>query len=249
MILLFSRPPPGMLAAAILVAVAGAGASAGVTAAAPTAARACIKACKSTRGTCLRIAKSRNAAVAPACSGDRQAHRTCVAGVRHAFKSARTACRTLLADCRACCRAGGQGPRCPVGQPIDFTPPAPQDLTQLGLPTAASGRPIVIAIPGAQLEVDPARKDGLTGLGACAHWITECVAGGHALDDCARSAPPCGTATPWEEPAACCAPPCFARYQEMRRAGTEAVAAFDAVYFGTDSCMPGVTDLLRKGRQ
>jgi hypothetical protein len=238
-----------MLGAAILLAVVGAGASAGVAAAAPTAARACIKACKATRGTCLRIAKRRNAAVARTCSGHRHAHRACVTGVRRAFKAARTACRMLLADCRACCRAGGQGPRCPVGQPIDFTPPAPQDLTQLGLPTAESGRPIVIAIPGAQLEVDATRKDALTALGACARFITTCVVGAQALDDCARSAPPCGTEMPWEEPTACCAPSCFERYQEMRRAGTDAVASVDSVYYGTDSCMPGVKDLLRTGRQ
>ena len=48
--------------------------------------------------------------------------------------------------------------------------------------------------------------------------------------------------------AACCAPSCFQHYQEARRAGTETVAAFDAVYYGADPCMPGVADLLRTGR-
>ena len=93
------------------------------------------------------------------------------------------------------------------------------------------------------------RKDALTALGACTRWITACVAGGQAVDDCARSVPPCGTETPWEEPVACCAPSCFARYQEARRAGAEPSDAVDAVYYGDDPCMPGVADLLRTGRQ
>jgi hypothetical protein len=218
-------------------------------AAAPAAARACIKTCKSTRGTCLRIATSRKAAAIDTCTGDRQAHRACVKGVRRTFKSARAACRTLLGDCRACCRGRGQGPRCPVGQPIDFTPPPAPDLSQVGLPTAPSGRPIFLAVPGARLEIDATRKDALTALGACARWISTCVVGAQALDDCARSAPPCGTQTPWQEPTACCAPSCFERYQEARRSGAVPIAAFDAVYYGADPCMPGVADLLRTGRQ
>jgi hypothetical protein len=218
-------------------------------AAAPPPARTCIKTCKSSRRTCLRIAKRRNTAAIGTCSGSRQAHRGCVKGVRRAFKSARTACRLLLGDCRACCRAGGQGPRCPVGQPIDFTPPVAPDLTQVGLPMAPSGRPIFLSVPGAQLEIDAARKDALTALGSCARWITTCAVAGQTLDDCARSAPPCGTETPWREPVACCAASCFERYQGARRSGTEPIAAFDSVYYSTDPCMPGVADLLRTGRQ
>src|SRR5262249_59518922 len=122
-------------------------------------------------------------------------------------------------DCHGCGRAGGRGPRGPVGQQIDFTPPRPQDLTQLGLPVASSGRPLFLVIPGAQLEVDTTRKDALTALGACARWITACVVGAHPLDDCARSAPPCVTKTPSQEPPARCAPATLERDQGAARAG------------------------------
>jgi hypothetical protein len=218
-------------------------------AAGPPAIRTCLKTCKSSHSSCLRIAKSRNAGVTGRCTGARQEHHACTKGVRNAFRSARAACRTFLADCRACCSEGAQGPRCPIGQPIDFAPPPQPDLTRIGLPMAPSGRPILVAVPGAQLEVETARKDALTALGACARIITTCVASGQTLDDCARSAPLCGTETPWLEPTACCASSCFERYQTARRSGTEPVTAFDAEYYGTDPCMPGVTDLLRMGRQ
>jgi hypothetical protein len=231
-----------------IVAIVALGGAAG-RAAASKSDRACLAACKATRGKCLRIAKRQSVAAMAGCTGDRRTHRTCVHGVRRAFQTGRAACRTLLADCRACCRAGGQGPRCPVGQPIDFTPPPEPDLTQLGLPTAPSGRPILLSVPGAQLEFDMTRRDALTALGACTNWITACAVGGQAVDDCVRSVPPCGTDAPWQEPVACCAPSCFARYQQARRAGTEAPDAVDTVYYGDDPCMPGVGDLLRTGRQ
>jgi hypothetical protein len=118
-----------------------------------------------------------------------------------------------------------------------------------GLPREPDGNFLLLGVPGAQLEIDPTRRDALVAAGTCARWITSCVAdGGHALDDCARSAPPCATSTPWEEPAACCTAACFDRYQQSRRAGTEGLAAFDDVYFGADPCMPGVVDLLKAGR-
>jgi len=216
--------------------------------AADSALRPCTRACKSETRSCLDIARQHAETLRSSCSGTAAATRQCRRVVHKSLGSARKACVRLRADCRACCRAGGQGPTCPVGTPIDFTPPAAPDPTELGLPVATSGRPILLAIPGAQLEFDTTRKDALAALGACARWITACVTSGHPLDDCARSTLPCGSDMPWEEPAACCAPSCFQRYQEARRGGTEPVAAFDTVYYGADPCMPGVADLLRTGR-
>jgi hypothetical protein len=117
------------------------------------------------------------------------------------------------------------------------------------VPRRDDGTFFVLAIPNASLGIDPTRRDAIVATGACARWITTCVTdGGHALDDCARSAPPCTTTRPWEEPAACCAPACFERYQEARRGGSEALTAFETVVFSADPCMPGVADLLRTGQ-
>jgi len=210
--------------------------------------RRCLHGCAPEFHACMELARTRTARLRSACTGSGQERKACRHTVRSGSRIAVAGCRQLRRDCRACCHAGGQGPSCPVGQPIDFTPPPPQDLTQLGLPVASSGRPLFLVIPGAQLEADAMHKDALTALGACARWITACVVGTHPLDDCARSAPPCGTKTPWQEPAVCCAPSCFERYQDARRAGAEPSAAFDDVYYGTAPCMPGVSDLLRTGR-
>lgn len=215
---------------------------------ADAARKQCVKACKTDRVACLTLAGGRKKALAGECTGAGKTRKQCLGAATRVFKVARKSCATLLADCRACCKAGGQGPTCPVGHPFSFTPPPPLDPAVLGLPVAKSGRPLVLAVPGAQLELDTARRDAFTALGHCTRWITACAVSQHPLDDCARSVPLCATARPWEEQDECCAPSCFERYQQARRAGMEAVEAFRQTYYGPDSCMPGVADVLRAGR-
>lgn len=236
-----------MLVGALLATV-GPGLTGSAPALAASARKTCIKACKADRAPCLGLASARKAALAGECAGTGAARRACLGAAKRVFKVGRQACGKLLGDCRACCKAGGQGPTCPVGHPVSYTAPPPLDLTTLGLPTAKSGRPLVLAVPGAQLEIDATRKDALTALGHCARWITACVVSQHPLDDCARSVPLCATDRPWEEQDECCAASCFERYQQARQAGTEAVEAFGQVFYGTSSCMPGVQDLLKAGR-
>lgn len=119
------------------------------------------------------------------------------------------------------------------------------DLSAVGLPAAADGHPLLLAIPGARLEVDPSKRDPIVAAGACARWITSCVVdGGHTLDDCTRSAPPCGTDRPWEEPAVCCPVSCFEGYQTARRGGADPLSALRTVYFSKDPCFPGVAAML-----
>ena len=196
---------------------------------------------------CLAVARTSAKGFRAACVGGSPA---CRRGARFVLRASATRCRRLRKDCRACCRAGGQGKACPVGHPVAFAPPPPLDVAAAGLPRLPDGNFLVLSVPGAALEIDPARRDPITAAGACARWLTTCVtAGGHPLDDCARSAPPCATERPWEEATACCPAACFERYQDARRAGADALAALDAVYFGADTCFPGVTALLAGGGQ
>jgi hypothetical protein len=133
---------------------------------------------------------------------------------------------------------------------VAFDPPPPLDVAAAGLPQLPDGNFLVLSVPGAALEIDPTRRDPITAGGACARWLTTCVApGGHPLDDCARSAPPCASERPWEEATTCCPAACFDRYQDARRAGADPLAAFDAVYFAEDTCFPGVAALLAGGGQ
>jgi len=215
---------------------------------ADAARKQCIKACKSDRTACLTLAGGRKKALAAECTGTGATRKQCLGAAKHVFTVARKSCATLLGDCRACCKANGHGPTCPVGHPLAFDPPPSIDLTAQSLPTAASGRPLLLAVPGAQLEIDATKRDALTALGHCARWITACVVTAHSLDDCARSAPLCASDRPWDERDECCAPSCFERFQEARRAGAAPLAAFQDVFYGTSSCMPGVQALLQAGR-
>ena len=128
----------------------------------------------------------------------------------------------------------------PVGNVVVFTPAPPADPT----PGAFAGMPFV------QLEIDPTQRDAITALGACAHWITQCVnPESRSVDDCFRSVPNCTADEPWREAELCCPAQCYAEYADRRRAGEDALAAFDAVLFVDRTCMPGLEQLLKEGRR
>ena len=210
--------------------------------------RRCLQACASDVRSCVALARTRTRTARSACTGSSSARAACRHAARAGLHLSVQSCHTLRKDCRACCRAGGQGPACPVGRPVGFEPPPRQDLGALGVPRQDDGSFFVLAIPNASLAIDPTRRDPVTALGACTGWIVACVdPASRSLDDCARSAPPCTSAQPWEEPA-CCPSACFAAYQERRRAGSEPLAAFSAVYFEGASCFPGVRTLLEGAR-
>ena len=220
----------------------------GPAAAAAPSRRQCLRSCKSEQESCLDVERARVRPLQAACTGNRAARARCLRGPKAVRRIMGAACRQLRKDCRACCRAGGAGPACPVGRPVAFDAPAPQDLSALGLPRQEDGRLFVLAIPNASLAIDPTLRTPVTALGACADWVTGCVdPAARSLDDCARSATPCTTDRPWEEPA-CCPPACFDAYQARRRAGTEPLAAFSDVYFRDASCFPGLRALLEGGQ-
>ena len=63
---------------------------------------------------------------------------------------------------------------------------------------------MVAAVAAFGLAVSAQVRYRTSALGACTRWITSCVdPTSRSLDDCARSAPPCATAQPWEEPDCC----------------------------------------------
>jgi hypothetical protein len=201
----------------------------------------CLRDCARSQRECLATARARRAQLAAACpSGP-----ACRNAIKATVGGARSLCRQFRRECRACCRAGGQGPDCPIGRPVPFEPPPPPDLAATHLPQLPDGRFVVLVIPGAQLLLDPLLRTPVTALGACTGWITSCVdPSARSLDDCARSTPPCLTDRPWEEPAACCSAGCFTAYEAVRRAGTESLTAFAQVYFEDAQCFPGVRELL-----
>jgi hypothetical protein len=210
--------------------------------------RPCLRACKVEQRSCVGLARTTSTALRAACTGAGSARARCLRGTRTVLRTARASCARLRKDCRACCRAGGQGPTCPVGRPVPFAPPPEQDVTKIGLPKLPSGRFLAIAIPGAQLEIDPTLHTPVTALGRCTRWIAACVDGAtRSLDDCARSAPPCATDRPWEEVSACCPTACFEAYQAARRAGAEPLAAARGTYFADGSCFPGVAAVRGRG--
>ena len=219
-----------------------------VSAAGDASRRPCLRACKVEQRSCLGVARTTSAALRAACTGAGTARAGCLRGTRIARRTVRAGCARLRKDCRACCRAGGRGPTCPVGRAVPFDAPPEQNVTAIGLPKLPGGHFLAIAIPGAQLEIDPTLRTPVTALGRCTRWIAACVDGAtRTLDDCARSVPPCATERPWEEVSACCPAACFAAYQAARRAGAEPLAAARATYFADASCFPGVAAARGRG--
>lgn len=240
-----TRPVPRIsvhLVPALVVLIV---ATAQPTLAANAARRQCLRTCAPELRSCMALARSRVVALRTACTGSKG---TCRSATHAVLRTAKGSCRKLRTDCRACCRAGGTGPKCPVGRPVTFDPPPPPDLEAAHVPRLPDGQYLMLAIPGAQLTLDPTLRDPVTALGTCTAWITSCVApASRSIDDCARSAPPCATDRPWEEATACCPAACFDAYQDARRAGAEALAAYGQVYFREPDCFPGVRALLQGG--
>ena len=141
--------------------------------AAASSRRVCLRSCGSEQRACLQLARTHAGALRATCTGAARA--SCRRAARTTLRTASASCRRLRRDCRACCRAGGEGPACPIGHPVSFDPPPPPDLAAAHLPRLPNGHFLAIAIPGAQLEIDPTLRDPVTALGACTAWITSCV--------------------------------------------------------------------------
>jgi hypothetical protein len=215
------------------------------------ASRTCSRSCKGRVAACVRCARTDVRAARAACGGKGAARRRCRAAVREDGKATKARCRAQSGSCRACCRAGGKAcataedpPICPIGRAVSFTPPPRRDPATLPLPPLENGHLLVIQVPGGRLELDPARRGPLTVLGRCTAWIAACVAPpDRTLDDCARSAPQCASATPSDDAAACCPSACFAAYRRSRiqaPSGEAPLDTFTRVYFDDAGCFPGV---------
>ena len=162
------------------------------------------------------------------------------------MQNARTArfAMMLAVALLAGCHKSSEGPA--VGRVVPFTPPPDPDPAGLPAPVADGGGLILVGNEQAQLVWTPPTPGPMTALSQCTRWVTGCVSlPDRTLDDCARSVPVCATSQPWNEPA-CCPASCFARYAAARQAGSNDGDAFVAAYFDRpDSCIPGVSALLR----
>lgn len=137
-----------------------------------------------------------------------------------------------------------------IGERVDFTPRARPDLSTSGLPVAESGNPVLVAVPGGQLEYDADRRDAITAFAGCVDLVLGCIEpGARRLDDCFRSSPRCATQTPWTEAGPCCAAACYERYATLRVAGTGEFEAFETTMFEEQDCVPGLAQRLVEGRR
>jgi hypothetical protein len=123
---------------------------------------------------------------------------------------------------------------------IDVTIPS-ADLTVL--PHDATGRITLFEIAGSRLDLDPSQSDAITALGACADLVSYCSESS-SLDSCVDDARTCTTSTPWNESKACCPSACRDAYHGARNRGASPTSAFDAVWFESPDCFPGVRSAL-----
>lgn len=127
-----------------------------------------------------------------------------------------------------------------VGKDVEFAlPPVPPNVFANLPKDPTTGNPELISVQGVSLQYDVTQKDKITAIAACSGWISACFKPGvREIDDCARSAPVCKTATPWLEDAACCPAACFERYSVARLAGRPSALAVVENYIDNSTCFP-----------
>lgn len=126
-----------------------------------------------------------------------------------------------------------------IGVPVEYTQnPLEVSFDQFPV-NPETGRPIVLKLGDFQFEYDATRRDRDTAMAACQDWVASCFNPAvRTLDDCARSAPQCKTATPWLETGTCCPSNCYSQYRAKRLLGTAARYAFTTTYLLENACMP-----------
>ena len=130
--------------------------------------------------------------------------------------------------------SGGSG-----GGAQSQTPPS-IDLSAFG----AGATKLLADVGNARLELDPTRRDALTGLAQCADLISYCYAPGTAtVTQCFASSRKCTTTEPWNEQP-CCPDACAIAFEAELGAGLNHVDALEKVLFLEPDCFPGVRALL-----
>ncbi len=127
-----------------------------------------------------------------------------------------------------------------MSPPLVMMPALPSPPDYSDHPVDAQGRPIVMAGAGINWVV-PATPDAITARELCADLVANCFEPGvRSLDACMMSAPHCATATPWTEPAPCCADACLTAYAALRTSKVDPLTAYLRVLYDSPICMPGV---------
>ncbi len=119
---------------------------------------------------------------------------------------------------------------------------APPDLTPL-IATVFGNRPekLLADVGNAKLEIDPTVRDPLTGLAACADFISYCYAPPNiGIGECFERARKCETAEPWNEASPCCPVACQTAFDGAVAGGMSHVQALEKVLFREPDCYPGV---------
>ena len=97
---------------------------------------------------------------------------------------------------------------------------------------------------------DVTKRDAISSLGACAHWIVSCVdPESRSLDQCVAAAPTCESDRPWEteEHTFCCPSTCADNYANARAQSVGQIEAFTQTFFTNPTCFPAAVELLENG--
>jgi mono/diheme cytochrome c family protein len=125
---------------------------------AATQRKACVRGCKTFQQNCVRLARTKLGAEKPACTGDRQAKRSCRKAAKLSFRGSAAHCKQYArTSCRTCC-AGGEMTQCaPItGYPLPAEPQEPGDPV-VGRELLLNGSYMTCGIP-AKLWTGPLRN-------------------------------------------------------------------------------------------
>ena len=130
--------------------------------------------------------------------------------------------------------------------PVDAGPypmPPPVEPARMGWTPVDGGAWVAASTVGVQLVYDRTVRSPEVVFARCSSLVRYCARQpGRGLDDCIADAPRCATATPWMEDRDCCPSACAARFNALRAAGRDRLAAFLDVFADHPDCFPGLAD-------
>lgn len=126
----------------------------------------------------------------------------------------------------------------------EWDTPQREQLYSMDLPTNEDGDYVLITQGDAQLVANPDDRDAISAAAECGAVVLACLSPERNILGCLQNVPVCDSDEPWTGDGFCCDASCEDAYVDLRLDGAVEADALTRAIFGTDSCMPGFTELM-----